>query len=65
MVVAEKVVRETPLVAKIEKAGRSWAAFVELPDGSSYGKVRIVKNRAEAIRKARADLYSLTDLLGE
>lgn len=63
MIVAEKVVRETPLVAKVEKAGREWSAFIELPDGSSFGKVRIVRNRREAIAKARADLYSLTDII--
>lgn len=65
MVVAERVIRDTPLVAKIEKAGRSWATFIELPDGSSFGRVRIIKSRGEAIRKARADLYSLSDLIGE
>lgn len=64
MVVAETVVKETQIVAKIEKAGRSWAAFIELPDGSSFGKVRIVKSKREAIDKARADLASLSDLIG-
>lgn len=63
MVVAEITIQETPLVAKVVKAGRDWAAFVELPDGSSFGKVRIVKNKGEAIAKARADLSSLSDLI--
>ena len=63
MVVAERIVRDTRLVAKVERAGRSWAAYIQLPDGSSFGKVRIVKSRGEAISKARADLDSLDELL--
>lgn len=64
MIVASKKVKDTPIVAKVVRAGTHYAAFIELPDGSSFGKVRLIKNRQEAIRKARADLSSLDEMLG-
>lgn len=64
MVVATKVVRKTPLTAKVDRAGKEWAAYIELPDGSSFGRVRLLPSRSKAISKARADLASLDDLLG-
>lgn len=64
MIVASKKVSDTPILAKVVRAGDKWAAFVELPDGSSFGKVRLIKSKQEAIRKARADLASLDEMLG-
>lgn len=64
MIVASKKVADTPIVAKVVRAGDKWAAFIELPDGSSFGKVRLIKNKRDAISKARSDLASLDGMLG-
>lgn len=64
MIVATKKVSGTPILAKVVRAGNRWAAFIELPDGSSFGKVRLVKNKHDAIHKARADLATLDGMLG-
>lgn len=63
MIVATKVIRDTPVIAKVDRAGQEWAAYLQLPDGSSYGKVHLVKSRNKAISKARSDLASFADLV--
>lgn len=65
MIVGQRVLRDTPIVAKVERAGQEWAVYLQLPDGSSYGKVHLVKSRNKAISKARSDLASFADLVKE
>lgn len=62
MIVAGKKVKQEVILAKVVRAGDKWAAFIELPDGSSFGKVRLIKNKHEAIRKAREDLATLDEM---